>query len=48
MFKDVTGINIDIEKYISEKDHVKETDKLKERIKVLENSITGALKCRDL
>jgi hypothetical protein len=34
MFKDVTGINIDIEKYISEKDHVKETDKLKERMKI--------------
>lgn len=48
MFKDITGINIDIEKYISEKDHDKETDKLKERIKLLESSITGALKCRDL
>lgn len=48
MFKTVTGINIDIEKYISEKDHSKETDKLKERIKLLEDSISGALKCRDL
>ena len=48
MFKDITGINIDIEKYISEKDHEKETSKLKERIKLLESSITGALKCRDM